>query len=80
MDVEESAFIVGEDNPLVGGRPVIAGVVDPEPGIGGNDSSKEAPKDEEGLKGFNPENPVRCDFTGEVEDCVENDIFVVPVG
>lgn len=39
------------------------GVPGEEPGIGGKDSSKEAPKDEDGLNGFNPANPVICGLT-----------------
>lgn len=47
--------------PLVGDEtllPVAAGVVGEDPGIGGNDSSKEAPNDDDGLKGLRPLKPV----------------------
>lgn len=47
-------------NPVLEGgfAPVIAGDVGAEPGIGGNDSINDAPKDEDGLNGFKPEKPV----------------------
>lgn len=46
---------------------VAVGLVAPdELGIGGNDSISAAPKDEVGLNGFNPANPVICGFNGAV--------------
>lgn len=41
------------------GLPEIAGVVGEEPGIGGRDSISEAPKDDDGLNGLRPANPVK---------------------
>lgn len=38
--------------------PVTLGVVGPDCGIGGNDSNKEAPKDDVGLNGLMPLKPV----------------------
>lgn len=60
------------------GLPEIAGVVGEEPGIGGRDSISEAPKDDDGLNGLRPANPVKWDLTGpEAED---DDALVAPVG
>ncbi len=55
---------------------------DGDPVMAGNESIKEAPNDDEGLKGFKPVKPVMCDFTGAMVGlCVDgNDEFVVPVG
>ena len=36
------------------GAPVVPGVTGAEPGMGGRDSKREAPKDEEGLNGLRP--------------------------
>lgn len=41
------------------GLPEMAGVVGEEPGIGGRDSISEAPKDDDGLNGLRPANPVK---------------------
>ena len=47
-----------------GEEDVPAGVVGVDCGIGGNDSSNEAPKEDEGLKAFNPVKPVVCGCNG----------------
>jgi hypothetical protein len=65
--------------------PVTAGVVGPDPAIGGRDSSNEAPNEDVGLKGFNPPSPVMCDLTDDVEPgpsgvAVECDVLAAPVG
>jgi len=68
---------------FVDGRPVTAGVVGPEPGIGGSDSNNEAPKEDDGLNGFRPLNPVRWDLMGGREGtCIEgaDEAAVAPVG
>lgn len=48
--------------------PVIAGVLGPDPAIGGRVPTKEAPKDDVGLKVFKPASPVTCDLTEEIGD------------
>jgi len=67
--------------------PVIVGVVEAEPAIGGRDSNKEAPNEDVGLKGLRPANPVTCDLTGAIGDVEpvvgveeKNEVLVTPVG
>jgi len=60
----------------------VPGVPGLEPGIGGNDSRSEAPKEDEGLKALSPLNPVTCGLRdGEVGNDVVPlpDIDVAPV-
>jgi len=37
---------------------LVTGLVGPEPEMGGRDSINDAPKDDEGMNGFRPSNPV----------------------
>lgn len=84
VGVEENVFPpAGELGPLIDGKPLTEGVVGADPGIVGSDSINEAPNDDDGLKGFSPENPVICGFTDVAEDnCIEGEVevFVAPVG
>lgn len=52
------------------------GVVGADWGIGGRDSSRAAPNDEDGLNGFMPLKPVLCGCKGEIGEAV----LVAPVG
>jgi len=49
--------------------------------IGGSDSKSEAPKDDVGLNGFNPANPVICGWS-ELETDIEGieGTLIMPVG
>ncbi len=62
--IDDGVLAAGIDVLEKSGVPVTAGVVGPDPAIGGNDSNNEAPNEEVGLKGFNPVIPVACDLTG----------------
>lgn len=53
------------------------GVEGDEPVIGGKDSIKEVPNDDDGLNGFNPAKPVICGFIGATEGV---EVLVIPVG
>lgn len=65
----EGLFEAGEMAELLADElPVIAGVLGPDPAIGGRVPTKEAPKEEIGLKGFKPPSPVTCDLTEEMGD------------
>lgn len=55
------------------------GVVGPDWGMGGNDSSKDAPNEEVGLKALRPVKPVVWGRNGGELDSAEV-AFVVPVG
>ena len=58
--------------------PFNAGVPGKDPGIGGKDSSSDAPNDDDGLKGFKPANPVIWGLRELVLDTME--VLVPPVG
>lgn len=49
-------------------------------GIGGSDSSNEAPNDDVGLKAFIPVNPVDCGCSGALKEDPPDVVFVEPVG
>lgn len=49
-----------------------------DPAIGGNDSIKFAPNEDEGLKGFTPPKPVSCGLRDEMEGTAVADML--PVG
>jgi hypothetical protein len=61
---DDGALAAGIDALEKNGVPVTAGVVGPDPAIGGNDSNNEAPNEEVGLKGFKAVIPVKWDLTG----------------
>ena len=50
-------------------------------GIGGKDSNSDAPKEDEGLNGFSPLNPVVCGLSAGEKDIDGGfDVIVAPVG
>lgn len=55
-----------------------SGVPGKDPGIGGKDSSSDAPNDDDGLNGFKPANPVIWGFRELVLEVIE--VLVPPVG
>lgn len=61
VDVKVFGGFVALDTfvPVPDGRPDAEGVVGADPVIAGRDSSKEAPKEDDGLKGLRPAKPVR---------------------
>lgn len=72
--IDDGALVAGIDALEKSGVPVTAGVVGPDPAIGGNDSNNEAPNEEVGLKGFKAVIPVNWDLTGMVFSM--NGVFV----
>ena len=63
-----------------GDADVAEGVVGPDCGIGGKDSSNEAPNEDVGLKAFKPVKPVVCGCSGDVEEENADVAAVLPVG
>ena len=61
------------------GLPCPEGVVTPLPGTVGNDTIKEVPNAEVGLKGFSPANPVACGCKCPLVFKPETDVVAVPV-
>lgn len=75
----EVPLLVGIDA-MAGGVP-LAGAEGPDAGIGGSDSSNEAPKDDEGLNGLIPPKPVDWGCRGgDTAMEGDEDALVAPVG
>jgi hypothetical protein len=72
--------VVGDECPPNGEvvpLPLSAGVPGKDPGIGGKDSSNDAPNDDDGLNGFKPTNPVNWGFRELGLEDIE--VLVAPV-
>jgi len=69
----------GGDEALAAAVGFVPGVPGLDPGIGGNDSRSDAPKEDEGLKALSPLKPVICGLSGGDVDS-EDAVPVAPVG